>query len=137
MKKIIYLADPEIISIPILECQEVMLDLKNQGELQFGPPPETPLTEPHYTKLRKSVFEKLCQAQKDLPSGWRFRIYEAFRSLEVQKMLFDQEYEKAAKNSDSKTHAELFYEATRLASPVINLDGSKNIPPHTQYRGCR
>lgn len=130
LKKIIYIADPEILAIPIIESHEEMLDLKKQNELQFGPPPETPLTEPHYTLIRKTVYEKLCQAQKDLPNNWRFRIYEAFRSIEVQKMLFDQEYQLVKNKSPEKSEAEIFHEATRLASPVINFDGTKNIPPH-------
>ena len=130
MKKIIYIADPEILAMPIIECHEPMLDLKDRTELQYGPPPETPLTGPHYTRVRKTVFEKLCRAQQDLPQGWRFRIYEIFRSLEVQGMLFEEEYEQVVKKGLFKTHEEIFHETTRLVSPVINLDGSLNIPPH-------
>ncbi len=130
MKKIIYISDPEILAIPIMECHEEMVDLKNQEELKFGPPPETPLTAPHYTLMRKTIYEKLCQAQHDLPQGFRFRIYEGFRSLEVQKMLFDQEYQLVKNKAQEKSHAEIFHETTRLVSPVINLDGTKNIPPH-------
>lgn len=130
MKSVIYIADPEIISIPIIECHEAMIDVKDQNDLLYGPPPETPLTEPHYTLMRKTVYEKLCLAQKDLPSGWRFRLYEAFRSIEVQQMLFDEEYKLAAKRSSTGSHAEIFHETTRLVSPVINFDGSINIPPH-------
>lgn len=130
MKSIIYIADPEILAIPIVECQEEMIDTKNHKKLHYGPPPETPLTAPHYTRMRKSVFEKLCSAQKDLPSGWRFRLYEAYRSIEVQQMLFDQEYELVVKRSSTLSPAELFHETTRLVSPVINLDGSINVPPH-------
>ncbi len=130
MKTVIYIADPEIIAIPIIECHEAMIDLKEQTEIQYGPPPETPLTEPHYTLMRKTVYDKLCLAQKDLPSGLRFRLYEAFRSIKVQKMLFDEEYEITAKRLGEKSHAEIFHETTRLVSPVIHLDGSINIPPH-------
>ncbi len=130
MKKIIYIADPEILSIPIVECNEPLIDVKNSNELLYGPPPECELTAPCYTKMRKSVFEKLCQAQKDLPKGWRFRLYEGFRSLEVQGMLFDQEYQRVRARYPQATAEELFHETTRLVSPVTNFDGSKNIPPH-------
>lgn len=130
MKKIIYIADPEILAIPIVECNEPLIDLKTQNQLVYGPPPETELTANCYTKMRKQVFEKLCRAQKDLPNNWRFRIYEGFRSLEVQNMLFEQEYKKLTVQYPKKNHAELFHETTRLVSPVINLDGTRNIPPH-------
>lgn len=54
-KKIIYIADPEIIAIPIVECHEPMIDLKNQSTLLYGPPPECELTAPCYTQKRGFV----------------------------------------------------------------------------------
>jgi D-alanyl-D-alanine dipeptidase len=130
MKKIIYLADPEIIAIPIVECHESLINLKNQQELQYGLPAECELTAECYTKMRKTVFEKLCQAQNDLPHRWRFRLYEGFRSLKVQQMLFDEECQRVRERSPHLKSSEIFYEATRLVSPVINLNGTQNIPPH-------
>lgn len=130
MKKIIYIADPEIISIPITECHEPLVDIKNHTELQYGPPPECELTTDCYTKMRKTVFEKLCLAQKDLPNQWRFRLYEGFRSLKVQQLLFDQRYKLVVADNPNGNKHEHFHETTRLVSPVINFDGSMNIPPH-------
>lgn len=130
MKKIIYIADPEIQAIPINECHEPLVDLKNYKELLFGPPPESELTAVCYTKMRETVFEKLCLAQNDLPNHWRFKIYEGFRNLEVQQILFEEEYERVKQRYPQKTPQELFHETTRQVSPVKNLDGSLNIPPH-------
>lgn len=130
MKKIIYIADPEILAIPIIECNEPLIDVKHRNELQYGPPPECELTTDCYTKMRETIFKKLCAAQNDLPKGWRFRLYEGFRSLTVQKMLFEQEYKLVVERFPDASEQEHFHETTRLVSPVINLDGSKNIPPH-------
>jgi D-alanyl-D-alanine dipeptidase len=130
LSKIQYIADSEILAIPIVECHEPMIDLKSQHELVYGPPPENPLTEPDYTQLRETIFTKLCAAQKDLPQGWVFRVYEGFRSLKVQHMLFEEEYARVQARYPDKNHEELFRETTRLISPVKNLDGSTNIPPH-------
>ena len=130
MKKIVYIADPEILAIPVVDCHEPLIDIKNQQELRYGPPPECELTAEDYTKLRKTVFEKLCRAQKDLPTGWRFQLYEGFRSLAVQEILFNKEYQRVSARYPEASHGERFYETTRLVSPVINLDGSQNIPPH-------
>ncbi len=130
MQKIIYIADPEILAIPIVECNEPLIEIKNHYELQYGPPPECELTTDCYTKMRKTVFEKLCQAQNNLPNSWRFRLYEGFRSLKVQEMLFEQEYQRVLEREPHKNKLELFHETTRLVSPVTNLDGTKNIPPH-------
>ncbi len=130
MQPIIYLADPEILSIPIVECYEPLIDIKDYNEIFYGPPPECPLTAACYTKMRKSVYAKLCAAQKMLPQGLKFKLYEGYRSLEVQQILFDQEFSKISKAFPQWSYAQRFHEATRLASPVKNLDGSTNIPPH-------
>jgi zinc D-Ala-D-Ala dipeptidase len=130
MKKILYIADPEILAVPIVECEEPLIDIKDHDELRYGPPPECELTATCYTKMRKTVYEKLCQAQKQLPKGWRFQLYEGFRSLNVQKMLFEQEYNRAIARNPNQNHQEYFKEATKRVSPVINLDGSNNIPAH-------
>ncbi|NNM58516.1 MAG: M15 family metallopeptidase [Legionellales bacterium] len=127
---ITYITDSRVLAVPIAECNEQLVDLKNYDGILFGEPPETPLAAPHYTKMRATVLEKLRDAQKALPNGWVFRLYEGFRSLAVQKMLFEEEYARVAKRLPNAAHQTIFNEATHLASPVINLDGTKNIPPH-------
>jgi D-alanyl-D-alanine dipeptidase len=130
MQRIIYIADPEILSIPIIECYEPLVDLKDFDDLTYGVPPECHLTAKNYTKVRKSVYDKLCIAQKMLPDGLKFRVYEGHRSLKVQQMLFDQEFNKISQIFPSWSYEEKFHETTRLVSPVTNLDGSINVPPH-------
>lgn len=129
-KKIVYIADPEVLAVPIQECGEPLVDASMHTELEYGPPPECELTADCYTKMRATVFRKLCEAQSELPSGWYFRLYEGFRSLTVQKMLFDNEYKRVSARFPKATPEELFYETTRLVSPVTNLDGTPNIPAH-------
>jgi len=51
----INIADPKVLAIPIQESHEVLIDLKDQTILQFGPPPECEATKNCYTKLRKTV----------------------------------------------------------------------------------
>lgn len=128
--KTIYIADPEILQVPIVESHETLIDLKDQTILKYGPPPENEWTAPDYTKLRKTVYDKLCKAQADLSTGWAFRVYEGFRSINVQQRLFDEEYSRVKIRNPSMNHADCFRETTRLISPVKNLDGSMNIPPH-------
>ncbi len=124
------ITDPKVLAIPIMECDEPLIDIKHSKELAYGPPPECELTAQHYTKMRRTVFEKLCAAQKHLPHGWHFRLYEGFRSLAVQKMLFDERYAMVYQTYPAYTKEALFIETTRLVSPVTNLDGTLNIPPH-------
>lgn len=131
MKEIILITDPKVLSIPIMECHEPLIDLKDQQALLYGPPPpECGVITDCYTKIRLTVFEKLCQAQIDLPNHWRFRLYEGFRSLQIQQALFEHIYQNIVANNPHADKQTLFYETTRLVSPVINFDGTQNIPAH-------
>ncbi len=127
---ILNIVDPKVIKIPINECMEELISLKNQSELLYSPAPESPFTENDYTWLRKTVYQRLCQAQQLLPNNWYFRVYEGFRSIKVQKILFDQQYQALLKKFPKKNKEDLFYETTQLVSPVVNFDGSINIPAH-------
>lgn len=125
------IADPEIIAIPIKECGEKTVDVKAKEDLAYGPPPECEETAPHYTLLRKTVYEKLQNAQKLLPQGYKFRLLEGYRSLKVQQMLFENKYTENKRLFPTASKAELYEMTTQLVSPVVNLDGSTNIPPHS------
>lgn len=128
--EIVLIADPRILTIPIEECNEPLLDLSLQDEILFGPSPEIP-NNVDYTKLRKTVYEKLYMAQKLLPHGVRFCLYEGYRSLELQALLFNQHQSDLKKANPTMTPETLFKETTKMVSPVVNLDGTKNIPPHS------
>ncbi|WP_058532981.1 M15 family metallopeptidase [Legionella saoudiensis] len=117
--------------IPICENYEPLIDIKDQQEICYGPPPDNPLTKNDYTKMRISVYEKLCIAQKKLPSNWKFKIYEALRSLKVQKILFDEQFIRLKKQKPYLSDEELFIQASQLISPICSYAGTPLIPPHS------
>lgn len=129
-KEIVLIADQRVLDIPIYEQGDPLIDLKDQTLLAYGPSPEIP-NNTDYTKMRKTVYEKLLRAQQALPKGLKFCIYEAYRSLSLQEKLFTDRYKTEKKNHPDWDHDRLFVECTRLVSPVKNLDGSDNIPPHS------
>lgn len=124
------IADPKVLAIHIIDNGDIFIDLKDQNLLVYGPSPEIP-NNTDYTKMRKTVYEKLLQAQDLLPSGIRFCLYEGYRSLSLQKMLFDTRYANIRKHYINWSESQVFEETIKLVSPVINLDGSKNVPPHS------
>jgi D-alanyl-D-alanine dipeptidase len=130
--KILLIADPQIVAIPIKEGHEPMIELRDHPHpgIALGPSPEIP-DNTDYTRVRKTVYEKLLAAQKLLPNGLHFCLYEGYRSLRLQKMLFDNRCKKLEKLHPDWDPTQIFNEATRLVSPVTHLDGSKNIPPHS------
>lgn len=129
-EKIVLIADPAVLAIPIHENNEPLIDLANQKEIAYGPAPISP-DNTDYTKMRKTVYDKLLQAQATLPEGFKFCLYEGTRSLELQQNIFQGRYDILRKASPKKSHEEVFIESTKFVSPVINIDGSKNVPPHS------
>jgi D-alanyl-D-alanine dipeptidase len=130
-QKILSPADPKILTISIEECGEDFIDLKDQTILKYGPPPECIETKDDYTKLRKTVYEKLCRVREKLPKGYFIRLYDSYRSLAIQKWLFEEEYTRVKKMQPHFFHEECFQGAARLVSPVTMLDGKANVPPHS------
>lgn len=130
LNDVILIADSRILAIPVLDNKEPMIELKNQDEIVYGPSPEIP-NNTDYTKIRKTLYEKLKQAQALLPKGLYFCLYEGYRSLHLQKMLFDNRFEKIKRQYPDWEVKKIFSETIKLISPVINLDGSENIPPHS------
>lgn len=126
---LILVADPRILAVNIIDNYEPMIDLKDQKIIAYGPSPEIP-NNTDYTKLRKTVYEKLKQAQTLLPQGLHFCLYEGYRSLHLQKTLFDNRFNQVKTAHRNWSEHEIFIETTKLVSPVINLDGSNNVPPH-------
>jgi zinc D-Ala-D-Ala dipeptidase len=128
--EIISIVDPRILAVDINECFEPLIDIVGTSELIYGPSPEVP-NNTDYTKMRKSVYEKLIEAQSNLPKNMRFCLYEAYRSLDVQSLIFNDYNSKIKSQYLNASEDEIWLRTTQLVSPLINRDGTKNIPPHS------
>lgn len=138
-QEIILIADPRILNVPIVENGDPLIDIREielhqpsqkTKSFVYGPSPEIPNNK-DYTKMRTVVYEKLIYAQSLLPNGLRFCLYEAYRSLTLQKQLYEERYRRVKSAHPSWSPEEVFHETTKLVSPIINLDGTQNIPPHS------
>lgn len=127
---IVLIADPQVLAIPVQDNQELLVDIRNQHILMYGTSPEVP-NNMDYTKLRATVLEKILQAQTQLPVHLRFCLYEGYRSLELQQQLFQTFYQKIVHEHPDWQPGMIFRETTKLVAPVTNLDGTKNVPPHS------
>jgi zinc D-Ala-D-Ala dipeptidase len=116
--------------VPIIECGEAIIDLKGQHIIAYV---NRGLDENDlcYTKVRRSVYDKLCQAQALLPPGCRFLIYCGWRSLEQQQIIFDRKTQKLRTKFPHMSDEEIFTEAAKMVAPVSELDGRPNVPPHS------
>lgn len=129
-KSITSIVHPKVLSVPIKEINEPLIDLRDQTIIWFGDSPEI-LNNQDYTKIRRTVYEKLITAQKLLPKNLRFCLYEGYRSLALQEKLYNDRYHQLKNDHPEWNHLQLFQETTKLVSPIVNLDGSHNIPPHS------
>lgn len=127
---IILIADPRVLAIPVYENHEPFANLRDMKSLTIGSSPEIP-DNTNYTYVRQNVYQKLQHAQACLPPGVHFCLYEGYRSLELQKMLFDTRYKIIKARYPDWSIKDVFNETTKLVSPVINHDGTDNIPPHS------
>lgn len=124
------IADPKVVAIPIQENGDPFIDLKDQAVIDYGPSPEIP-DNTDYTQMRKTVYEKLVQAQELLPTGIRFCLYECYRSLDLQTMLYENRYKIIKGQNPEWTEEQLFIETIKMVSPIINMDGTRNTPAHS------
>lgn len=134
-KDIVLITDPRVLKINIEECYEEMIDLieikEEDKKILYGSSPEI-ADNKDYTKMRKSIYLKLLEVNRKLkPLGYEICLYECWRSISLQKMLFDNIYNRFKKDNPNWTHEEIFKKSTEGVSPVINLDGTINVPAHS------
>ncbi|MEK6734268.1 MAG: GNAT family N-acetyltransferase, partial [Pseudomonadota bacterium] len=107
MEDFIAINDIGVLNIPILENNDPLVDLREQNIIAFGPSPEIP-NNTDYTYLRKTVYDKLVEAQNMLPNDLKFCIYEGYRSLGLQAKLFNDRYQKIKNLYPELNYQDLF-----------------------------
>ena len=109
------IADPVVLKIPIRDNHEDLVDLTKQTEILHGASPEIK-NNTNYTFLRKTVYEKLKEANAKLPKGMHFCLYEGYRSLNLQKMIFDEQYKHVKSRHPDWLLTDIFNETTKLST---------------------
>lgn len=127
--EIVLIADPRVLQIPIQENQDVLIDLKEELSILFGPSPEIE-NNTCYTKIRSGVFDRLVLAESLLPKNLRLCLYEGLRSLSLQEHLYETRWNKIKTLYPSWSDPEIYHEVIKMVSPVKTLEGVQNIPPH-------
>lgn len=127
---IIMINDPKVLSVPIREVHEPLIDLRQSQDILYGASPEIEDNQT-YTWMRYTVYKKLKEAQSRLPVKYRLCLYEAYRCPRLQDQLFKQHLANIHQHYPKMDHEQAFKEACKLFSPLYLLDGSENIPPHS------
>jgi len=129
--RLVEMMDIRVQNIPVEDCEEPLIDIATSGLIAYGPPPECPETAPFYRMLREGVVYKLEKAQQRLPKGLQLRLYEGFRSPNVQKVLFAGQLQRVRQENPFQDDAWCYMQAAKLASPLNTFEGDDIIPPHS------
>ncbi|MFA4954531.1 MAG: M15 family metallopeptidase [Patescibacteria group bacterium] len=112
------ISDEKVISIPIKENREPLVDLRFfNGKID--------IKGAESTLLRESAAHKLLQAMELLPNDFSIRIFECYRSLSVQRRIYEEFLEALKKKHADWEENVLIREASKFVAPP-NIE-----PPHT------
>ena len=120
-KKIILISDPRILKVLIRGNKEPLVDLRKFPNFFFDNRNESKT----FSLIRKSVADKLLEAQKYLPSKICFLIIEGYRSISLQREYFKEHFEDLKKKYPKWENNKTYLETTKYVAPP-NI-----IPPHT------
>lgn len=121
-------------SIPIKENNEPLVPLNLYPERIICHPEyfiqQIPYAMP-ILYIREGVYQKLIKAAKNLPKGYKFAVYDAYRPVEVQKSLFDSYKAKLAKQNPSMDDEKL----TELTLNFVSLPSTDPQKPSAHNTG--
>lgn len=113
MDSVVLMGDPAVARVPVEECDEplvnagdlfVMSDLKKQDE-------------PHRSRLRAGVMERLRAAQTHLPDGFRLCLVEGLRTSDLQASYFNSYRDQLIASEPHLSQQESYLKASRYVSP--------------------
>lgn len=119
----VLISDQKVLQIPIRENGDALVDARKFPEIKIDA--RKSKTSNSYFKLRKSVVEKLLEAQRQLPQNIRFLIVEGHRPLSLQKKYFDEYSNELSGLHPDWDKKRIYEEASKYVAPP------EIIPPHS------
>jgi zinc D-Ala-D-Ala dipeptidase len=118
MPPFVSLSDPRVAAVPVRECGEPLVDLRNTSAIWVDP--RLADERGAYAHVRLSVVDRLIAAQCQLPRGLRLMVIEGFRPYAVQERYFASSMSRVALANthwpSERVHAEA---ATYVAPPDV------------------
>ncbi len=107
-------------NIPIKENGEKLVDITGDKTIRFS----SELKQRKNVYLRKTVYDKIKQAQKILPDNHFFKIYSAFRSHDEQVLLWNKNYQKIKNANPDLSEQEIIIKTKAVcADPRFGFGG--------------
>lgn len=115
MSSIILMNDPRVVGIPVHDCGEALVDLRQLSFLDVDD--RLADQEGAYAQLREGVAWRLARAARLLPEGLRFLVTEGYRPLALQIQYFDEYAAELRKANPDWSDAYLHQQTSRSLSP--------------------
>lgn len=111
--EIILISDTKVISLPIIDNGESLVDLQTTPELFVDLSRENvQKNSPHISFVRETVAQLLVAAQSKLPDGYKLMIKEGHRDIETQTKIFNEYRDFLKKEFPTLTPEELYKKAS-------------------------
>jgi zinc D-Ala-D-Ala dipeptidase len=125
-EQVTLIADPRVVRIPIAECGEALVDLRDsatQGGLQLDVRKQDDAG--LWLHVRVGVADRLQRAQAQAPSGVNLLVIEGFRPLALQRFYFERYLDELrAQHPDWQSQRLRAFASRYVAPPDI-------VPPHS------
>jgi D-alanyl-D-alanine dipeptidase len=122
VSQIVLLSDERVAGLPVIECGEILCDLREIPALRVEPRRADPTGA--YAHVRAGVADRLVAAQSLLPPGLRLLVIEGYRPVALQRRHFDEFCARLAAENPEWTLDQVRLEAGRHVAPP-------ELAPHT------
>lgn len=110
------LSDPAIGRIPVDDCGEELVDLRNVPQLAVDSRKQDP--EGAWARLRSGLVVRLLEAQMALPANVRLLVIEGYRPAALQEKYFTEYADELARTHPEWPAPRVYKEASKHVSPV-------------------
>ncbi|MEO3750540.1 M15 family metallopeptidase [Streptomyces sp. B6B3] len=115
MRHITLMSDPRVAAVPVRECGEPLVDVRDGGALLVDARKRDP--DGAYAHLRRGVLERLLAARERLPDGLRLLFVEGYRPLTLQRRYFEEYGARLRADHPEWSAEQLRAAASRYVSP--------------------
>jgi D-alanyl-D-alanine dipeptidase len=117
---VVLISDPRVTEITVRECGEPLADVRGRLRVDGRLADD----EGAYAHLRSGLLDRLEQAQRVLPDGFRLLVVEGYRPIATQRRIFDGYRAELQRTFPEISPEEAYIAASRYVSPV-------EVAPHT------
>ncbi|WP_109509525.1 M15 family metallopeptidase [Nocardioides speluncae] len=111
----ILLSDEAVAALPVADCGEPMVSLRDEAGLRYD---ASPVAGPTGSMVRAGVRDRLVLAQSALPAGLHLLVVEGHRSVTDQGTAFEGYRARLAREQPHLTADDTFREASKYVAPV-------------------